>query len=285
MTKAKQRKIGAAQNQKAAPRKKPKGEQKASRYVGVAWDRERGVWKAHCHWNTVHKHLGRFKDEEEAARKYDELAALHNRPMNWPQHPWQKQAVKMARQGEGKNYRWRRKDHISQIHREKHREKAHRESMKALNDNDDDDDDDDDDDEREEDEDVVEDSSEMEKYDHGKEEIPDVPADMCCPISKELFFDPVVAADGVTYERHAIEEYIRILQSAQVRALLPAIPSPTKGRAALAHLKVIPDDDMKEKVDGWMADNIASKKGTVVYPYCGKKHYFTTLGGKPLQRR
>ena len=36
------------------------------------------------------------------------------------------------------------------------------------------------------------------------------PEDMCCPITCELFVDPVVGSDGHTYERSAIE---RVLQA------------------------------------------------------------------------
>ena len=33
------------------------------------------------------------------------------------------------------------------------------------------------------------------------------PPDLCCPISQELMEDPVVAADGITYERRCIAEW------------------------------------------------------------------------------
>ena len=35
------------------------------------------------------------------------------------------------------------------------------------------------------------------------------PKELCCPISHELMEDPVVAADGQTYERAAVEEYFK----------------------------------------------------------------------------
>jgi hypothetical protein len=35
-----------------------------------------------------------------------------------------------------------------------------------------------------------------------------VPANLCCPISQLLFWDPVVASDGITYEREYIERWI-----------------------------------------------------------------------------
>ena len=34
------------------------------------------------------------------------------------------------------------------------------------------------------------------------------PDDLCCPITRELFHDPVLASDGETYERKAIETWI-----------------------------------------------------------------------------
>ena len=36
----------------------------------------------------------------------------------------------------------------------------------------------------------------------------DVPEDLRCPLTLELFCDPVTAADGHTYERVAIEEWL-----------------------------------------------------------------------------
>ena len=42
------------------------------------------------------------------------------------------------------------------------------------------------------------------------------PSDLCCPITRELFVDPVSAADGETYERAAIEAWIA--KSAEVNA-------------------------------------------------------------------
>ena len=36
-----------------------------------------------------------------------------------------------------------------------------------------------------------------------------IPRDFNCPILHDLLIDPVVASDGFTYERNAIEEWIR----------------------------------------------------------------------------
>ena len=36
----------------------------------------------------------------------------------------------------------------------------------------------------------------------------EVPDALCCPISMEIMRDPVIAADGHTYERSAIEQWL-----------------------------------------------------------------------------
>ena len=35
------------------------------------------------------------------------------------------------------------------------------------------------------------------------------PPDLCCPLSKVLMLDPVVVADGITYERAWVEERLK----------------------------------------------------------------------------
>mmetsp|Transcript_88611 Transcript_88611/g.251188 ORF Transcript_88611/g.251188 Transcript_88611/m.251188 type:complete len:206 (-) Transcript_88611:118-735(-) len=42
-----------------------------------------------------------------------------------------------------------------------------------------------------------------------------IPDNFKCPLSLEVFVDPVVAADGQTYERGCIEEYFRHLRSGE----------------------------------------------------------------------
>jgi hypothetical protein len=36
----------------------------------------------------------------------------------------------------------------------------------------------------------------------------DPPADFICPITQEIMLDPVIASDGHTYERRAIDEWL-----------------------------------------------------------------------------
>ena len=42
------------------------------------------------------RHLGTYHDEKQAAYKYDEHAVLQGKPVNFPQHPDQEQAVKQV---------------------------------------------------------------------------------------------------------------------------------------------------------------------------------------------
>ena len=49
----------------------------------------------------------------------------------------------------------------------------------------------------------------------------DIPDDLCCPISRETFRDPVVASDGHTYSREAIENWIEKLSSQNVPLTSP----------------------------------------------------------------
>ena len=60
-----------------------------SKFVGVSWIKQMKKWKAQITIDGKSKHLGYFDDEKEAACKYDEQAALLNRPVNFPQHEGQ----------------------------------------------------------------------------------------------------------------------------------------------------------------------------------------------------
>ena len=60
---------------------------------------------------------------------------------------------------------------------------------------------------------------------------PDAPQMLLCPITKELLVDPVVAADGHTYERSAIEKWLTKRESSPMTnepvRTRPALPPPT----------------------------------------------------------
>ena len=70
-----------------------------SKYVGVSWFKRDKKWKAQIRIDGKVKSLGYYHDEKEAARIYDEQAALLGRPVNFPLHEGMEQAVKPARKG------------------------------------------------------------------------------------------------------------------------------------------------------------------------------------------
>ena len=76
------------------------------------------------------------------------------------------------------------------------------------------------------------------------------PEGLCCPITQEVYFDPVRAADGKTYERTAIEGWI------QTKSLRnePGVPSPITN-AILKHLHLTPVPELKQQADAWRAAN------------------------------
>ena len=73
-----------------------------SKYVGVIWSKWMKKWKASMTIDGKSKSLGYYHDEKEAARMYDEQAALLGKPVNFPLHEGMEQAVKRAPKGSGK---------------------------------------------------------------------------------------------------------------------------------------------------------------------------------------
>ena len=67
-----------------------------SKYVGVNWKKENKKWRARIMIDGKSKALGYYHDEKEAARIYDEQAALLGKPVNFPLHEGMEQAVKKA---------------------------------------------------------------------------------------------------------------------------------------------------------------------------------------------
>jgi SUMO ligase MMS21 Smc5/6 complex component len=45
------------------------------------------------------------------------------------------------------------------------------------------------------------------------------PPELCCPITRTLFTDPVFASDGQTYERSAINKYVNAYNTRNASAL------------------------------------------------------------------
>ena len=73
-----------------------------SKYVGVNWHKQNKMWQAQITIDGKQKSLGLYHDEKEAARMYDEQAALLGKPVNFPLHEGMEQAVKRAPKGSGK---------------------------------------------------------------------------------------------------------------------------------------------------------------------------------------
>lgn len=56
----------------------------SSQFKGVSWSRAAHKWKAEIYLDGRSNYLGHFNNEEEAARKYDEVAVGLNRTLNFP---------------------------------------------------------------------------------------------------------------------------------------------------------------------------------------------------------
>merc|ERR1711965_942052 len=65
-----------------------------SKYVGVSWHKSHKKWEAKIRIDGKKKSLCLYHDEKEAARIYDEQAALLGKPVNFPLHEGMEQAVK-----------------------------------------------------------------------------------------------------------------------------------------------------------------------------------------------
>mmetsp|Transcript_86390 Transcript_86390/g.172863 ORF Transcript_86390/g.172863 Transcript_86390/m.172863 type:complete len:250 (-) Transcript_86390:337-1086(-) len=63
---------------------KKAGKESASKYVGVCWHKPSRHWTASISIKNKNMHLGYFKEEIAAARKYDEQAVSLGRKVNFP---------------------------------------------------------------------------------------------------------------------------------------------------------------------------------------------------------
>ena len=71
----------------------------------MSWSKKEKKWEARITINGKKKYLGLYQDEKEAARMYDEQAALLGKPVNFPLHEGMEQAVKRAPNGSGEAMR------------------------------------------------------------------------------------------------------------------------------------------------------------------------------------
>ena len=78
-----------------------------SKYVGVSWNKREKKWQVRIQIDGKMRGLGYDHDEKEAARIYDEQAALLGKPVNFPLHEGMEQAVKRAPKGSGSELKTR----------------------------------------------------------------------------------------------------------------------------------------------------------------------------------
>jgi hypothetical protein len=69
-------------------------------------------------------------------------------------------------------------------------------------------------------------------------------ADFLCPISGKLMADPVMAGDGFTYEREAIEEW---LEGGDNRG------SPMLGAKVSTGPTLVPDERRRDAINAWIS--------------------------------
>ena len=102
-----QRKKTIVTTAKEAKKQKKQDEppHRPSKYVGVTWIKRDKKWKVAIMIDGKSKFMGLYHDEKEAARIYDEQAALLGKPVNFPLHEGMEQAVKPAPKGSGKQKR------------------------------------------------------------------------------------------------------------------------------------------------------------------------------------
>ena len=84
-----------------------------------------------------------------------------------------------------------------------------------------------------------------------EEEIQEKPSSFICPITMSLMKSPVMASDGHSYERDAIQEHIR-RQGANAK-------SPTTGER-LAHHNLTPNHTLKKSIDEEIEKRMQEKR-------------------------
>jgi len=76
------------------------------------------------------------------------------------------------------------------------------------------------------------------------------PRDLCCPMSLELFTDPVVAADGETYERWWIEKWIHKKSPETQPQQDSGVLSPM-GHGILSHTRLVSNQTVRRLANQW----------------------------------
>eukprot|EP01063_Lacrimia_lanifica_P014465 TRINITY_DN21042_c0_g1_i1.p1 TRINITY_DN21042_c0_g1~~TRINITY_DN21042_c0_g1_i1.p1 ORF type:complete len:580 (+),score=104.38 TRINITY_DN21042_c0_g1_i1:59-1798(+) len=76
--------------------------------------------------------------------------------------------------------------------------------------------------------------------------VEDAPQEYLCPITCTIMRDPVKTSDGSTYERAAIEEWMRSFRG-------DTAPTSPLTNLPLTSLEVVPNTDLKRVIDAWAA--------------------------------
>ena len=89
----------------------------------------------------------------------------------------------------------------------------------------------------------------------------DYPEDLCCPIGRDLFVDPVIIKDGHTYEKELI---IRWLEEKKDHSSLfsfsPLTNQKIEFRRIFANNYLIPNIVVKKLIEKWKEDNLIKKE-------------------------
>jgi len=92
-----------------------------------------------------------------------------------------------------------------------------------------------------------------------KQQDPDPPAELCCPITKQLMIDPVTASDGYTYERSEIERIFAETPADQV------VISPAAGEQALLHRTLVPSVTIRNLIQKYQAEHNPLTEGSGIH--------------------
>eukprot|EP00942_MAST-04A_sp_MAST-4A-sp1_P000674 g674.t1 len=87
---------------------------------------------------------------------------------------------------------------------------------------------------------------------HDEEKNSDVPHEFLCPITKEIFVDPVLASDNFTYERKVIKEWFKSKLDPTDRTIMPL--SPMTG-ATMTSRRLQANQVMKTMIAQWKKAN------------------------------
>ena len=84
------------------------------------------------------------------------------------------------------------------------------------------------------------------KHTHEQDQFVMDPADFKCPISQEVMTDPVLAADGHTYEREMIAEWLRIRRTSPLT------------NEQMPSTNLMPNITLKKVIEGWLASHFCA---------------------------